>query len=352
MKVETRLPLGDADISRTLNLADVPAGARLLEDLGYDGMVTPELKYDPFLPLAVAATVTTRLELTTSVAIAFPRSPMITALMAWDLQRASRGRFILGLGTQVKGHNERRYSVPWSAPGPRLREYILSLRAIWDSWQYGKPLRFEGEHYRFTLMTPAFNPGPIEHPRIPVHVAGVNPYNCRLAGELGDGIRIHSLHSREYLADVILPAVEAGASRAGRSLKDVEVCVGVLIATAPDEGELSRRVEEVRRRIAFYGSTRTYMPVFARHGWEATVEQLHELSRRGAWDEMPKLISDRMVETFAVVGTYDRIAARLRERYAGLADRIQFSIPVANAADAERLRRLIAELRGDTAVKT
>ncbi|HEY8448857.1 MAG TPA: TIGR03617 family F420-dependent LLM class oxidoreductase [Bacillota bacterium] len=347
MKIETALPVGEAH--GDLDLDRVADDARFIEELGFDGLITTETKHDPFLPLALAAPVTKRLTLATAVAIAFPRSPMVVALAAWDLQRLSHGRFILGLGTQVKGHIERRYSAPWTAPGPRLREYVLALRAIWDSWQNGTPLRFEGEHYRFTLMTPEFNPGPIEHPHIPIEIAAVNAYNCRLAGEICDGIRTHPLASRKYLAEFVLPQVEAGARRAGRSLSDVQVSAATLIATGRNDRELGEAVEAVRRRIAFYASTRSYRTVLEIHGWQQTVATLHRLSVQGRWDEMPRQITDEMVETFAIVGTYDTIADRVRSRFEGIATRVRFGIPLREPGDAERLRSMLQRLRGETA---
>lgn len=326
------------------DLTTVPSEAKMIEDLGFDGLVAAEAKSDPFLVLAAAATTTSKLNLTTAVAIAFPRSPTVTALAAWDLQRSSKGRFILGLGTQVKGHIERRYGMQWTAPGPRLKEYIQAVRAVWDSWQYDKPLRFEGEHYQLSLMSPPFNPGPIEHPHIPIHIAAVNQYNCRLAGELCDGIRVHGLHSRKYLEEFILPNLEIGARRAGRSLDQIEVCVSTLSVVAPDQTALNDGIEDMRRRISFYGSTRTYRPVFEIHGWGKTVDELHQLSIQGRWDEMPGLITDEMVEAFAVFGTYDDIADVIRKRFQGLAQRVQLSIPVGEGG-LTRLQNLLAELK-------
>src|SRR3989338_5209805 len=220
MQVETQLPLGKLDpglrSAPKLDLPAVPSGARELEQLGFDGFVTGEIKTDPFLPLALAATTTERISLTTAVAIAFPRSPTITAMLAWDLQTLSRGRFILGLGTQVKGHIERRYGVPWAPPVPRLREYIRALRAVWDRWQHGTPLDVRGMYYNLSVMVPLFDPGPIEHPRIPIHIAAINEHICRLAGEAGDGIRPHPITTPKFIREVMLPNVARGAPSAGR----------------------------------------------------------------------------------------------------------------------------------------
>src|SRR5712691_1817070 len=204
----------------THDLTSIPAYARKVEALGFDCLWTSETQHDPYLPLAVAATATSRVKLGTAIAVAFPRSPMITAQIAWDLQAASNGRFILGLGTQVKGHNERRFSVKWEAPGPKLREVIWALRAIWDCWQNGTKLDFKGEFYQFTLMTPFFNPGPIKHPKIPIYIAGVNPYICRMAGEVCDGLHVHPFNSQKYLRDVVHPAVAEGLQKSGRTRHD------------------------------------------------------------------------------------------------------------------------------------
>src|SRR4051794_30558065 len=223
MKIETLLPLGKLDpglraTAAALDVTNVAEEARLAEALGYDGIVAEETKDDPFIILALAAQATSRITLATTVAIAFPRSPTITAMTAWTLQRLSRGRFTLGLGSQVKGHIERRFGVPWSAPGPWLREYVQALRAIWDCWQNGSRLDFRGEHYKLTLMVPLFAPAPIEHPDIKVELAAVNPYMCQVAGEVADGIRAHSIATPRYIAETMAPAVRKGAAKAGRDL--------------------------------------------------------------------------------------------------------------------------------------
>ena len=350
MQVETQLPLGKLDpglrSAPKLDLAAVPSGARELEQLGFDGFVTGEIKTDPFLPLALAATTTERISLTTAVAIAFPRSPTITAMLAWDLQTLSRGRFILGLGTQVKGHIERRYGVPWAPPVPRLREYIRALRAVWDCWQRGTPLDVRGAHYNLSLMVPLFDPGPIEHPRIPIHIAAINEHICRLAGEAGDGIRPHPITTPKFIREVMLPNVARGAQSAGRRLEGFEVALSPLIAVGEDARDRADRLRDVRARIAFYASTRTYRAVFETHGWGGLVEELHGLSVQQRWEEMPGHVSDEMVEEIAVVGSWDDVAQKILRRYGDFATRIEFSLPVRKPGDAERLRRVIGELRG------
>jgi probable F420-dependent oxidoreductase len=334
--VETGFPHDD--------LARVAEAVRRLEGLGFDGVAAPEINRDPFLPLAVAALHSTRLQLATAVAIAFPRAPMVTAQLAWDLQRYSGGRFVLGLGSQVRKHNEQRFSVPWSAPVARMRDYVRALRAIWDSWQHGSRPAFTGTHYRYTYTTPFFAPGPIDHPRIPVHVAAVNPAMCRLAGELCDGARLHAFCTRRYLDEVILPAIAAGAVGAGRRLADVELSGGGFLATGPDEGSVARQVESVRAQIAFYASTPAYQGVLALHGWNDLGEQLHRLSRQGKWAEMAGAVPDDVVRAFAAVGRYDEIVPRIRERFRGLT-RLAFPAPPPAAADEERVREILAALR-------
>jgi probable F420-dependent oxidoreductase len=327
----------------THDLTSIPAYARKVEALGYDCLWSSETQHDPFLPLAVAATVTSRLKLGTAIAVAFPRSPMITAHIAWDLQKASEGRFILGLGSQVKGHNERRFSVKFDAPGPRLREVVLALRAIWDCWQNGTKLAFKGEFYRFDLMTPFFNPGPIAHPKIPVYISGVNRYMCRLAGEVCDGLHVHPFNSAKYLRECVHPWVEEGLRRAGRSRADFTYATASFVVVGDTEQELHQARHAVKQQIAFYASTRTYEPVLAVHGWQDLAPQLHRKSVEGDWKGMADLVTDEMLDTYAVTGSYDTIGGRLRERYAGLLDRTAFYQPYQPGLDDPRLPRVVKE---------
>jgi probable F420-dependent oxidoreductase len=326
-------------------LAEVPAEARRAEALGYDGVTLSEVTTDPFLASTLAAEHTRRAKVGTAIAVAFPRSPMIVAYTAWNLQAFSGGRFELGLGTQVKGHNERRFSVPWTAPGPRIREYVEALRAIWDCWQKGTPLNFQGRHYTFTLMTPEFNPGPIPTPHIPVFLAAVNPYMASVAAQVADGVLLHPLMSWKYITEVVLPAIEAGARRAGKSLKDIEIAGGGFIVTGATEEEVLHNLEATRRRIAFYASTRTYKGVMDIHGWGDVTLRLHHLTLQGRWQDLPTLITDQMIEAFCVVGTYDTILPRLRERYGGWASRIALPLPSDESHQDAPLRRLIAGIQ-------
>lgn len=301
--------------------------ARAAEDLGFAGLWTSETKHDSFLPLAVAATATEKLELGTSVAIAFSRSPMEVAQTAWDLQDLSNGRMLLGLGTQVKAHIERRFSMPWSKPASRLREYVLALRAIWESFQTEGPLDFEGEFYRHTLMTPFFNPGPIEHPEIPVYIAGVNTRLAELAGEVCDGFHVHPFHSPEYVRRVVKPAIATGADREGRDPATVELATSAFVVTGESVEEADRQRESVRQQLSFYASTPTYRTVLEAHGWEAVADRLSRLAREKQWREMPRLVTEEMVGTFAVEAAPDEVGPALKERYEGLIDRVALYLP-------------------------
>ncbi len=311
----------------THDLKGIADYARKVEAMDFDCLWSSETQHDPFLPLAVAAAATSRIKLGTAIAVAFPRSPMILAYIAWDLQAASDGRFILGLGTQVKGHNERRFSVKWEAPGPRLREVILALRAIWDCWQNGTKLNFKGQFYRFDLMTPFFSPGPIRHPRIPIYIAGVNRYMCGLAGELCDGLHVHPFNSPKYLRELVHPAVEEGLARSGRKRSDFTYATSLFAVVGDTEQELAKARQSVKQQIAFYASTRTYEPVLAAHGWQDLTPKLHRKSVEGDWQGMADLITDEMVDTYAVTGSYETIARRIQERYAGLLDHVSLYQP-------------------------
>lgn len=350
MLVETHLPLGKVDpgireTERPLAVDHVPDDARLIEEIGFDGLVLTETKEDPFVVVALAAATTTRINLTTAVAIAFPRSPTVTAMTAWTLQRASRGRFVLGLGTQVKGHIERRYGLEWAAPGPWIDEYVRAVRAVWDTWQNGAPLDFHGDHYNLTLMNPLFDPGPIEWPDIPVQLAAVNPYMARIGGRVADGVRPHPICTRRYLEEVLRPAVDKGIAESGRNQARFEVVASPLIATGPDDSSVEQTVTNVRARISFYASTRTYRAVFETHGWGDVAERLSVLSRNQEWDEMERHVTDEMVETIAVVGTYDEIAEKVRDRYAGVCTGVEFSVPVETPDDREMLAAMVKTIQ-------
>ena len=308
-------------------LRGIDRTVRAAEDLGFAGLWTSETKHDAFLPLAIAANETHEIELGTSVAIAFSRSPMEMAQTAWDLQDLSEGRFVLGLGTQVKAHITRRFSMPWDRPAARLREYIMALRAIWESFQGEGPLEFEGEFYRHTLMTPFFDPGPIEHPEIPLYIAGVNTRLAALAGELCDGFHVHPFHSPEYVRRTVLPAIAEGAQGVGRDPGQVALATSAFVISAENEEQAREQRESVRSQISFYASTPTYRTVLEAHGWEEVGERLGKLAREKKWREMPALLTDEMLAAFAVEAAPDEIGAALRERYAGLIDRVALYLP-------------------------
>jgi probable F420-dependent oxidoreductase len=350
VKVETRLPLGKVDsgvraTTAALDIRAVADDASRAEALGYDGIITEETKDDPYIVMALAAQATGRVSLATAVAVAFPRSPTVTATTAWTLQRLSGGRFTLGLGSQVKGHIERRFGMSWSAAGPWLREYVEALRAIWDCWQNGAKLDFRGEHYKLNLMVPLFTPAPIEHPHIPVELAAVNPDMCQVAGEVADGIRAHPIATPRYIAETMLPAVQRGAAKAGRDLSGFTMCVMPLVAIAPDRVGLDARIAEIRARVAFYASTPAYLVAFESEGYGEVARNLQQLSRAQRWDEMAALVDDGMLDTYAVTGTHDEIAAKLRARYKDVATAIEFAIPLADKADEARLREIMTALR-------
>ena len=301
--------------------------ARAAESFGFAGLWSSETKHDAFLPLAIAANETQRIQLGTSIAVAFSRSPMEVAQTAWDLQDLSDGRLILGLGTQVKAHIKRRFSMPWDRPVSRLREYIMALRAIWDSFQSEGPLNFEGDFYSHTLMTPFFNPGPIENPQIPIHIAGVNTRLAALAGELCEGFHVHPFHSPEYVCRTVKPAIAEGASREGRDPGAVELASTVFVVTGESEEELEEGRERVRAQVAFYASTPTYRTVLQAHGWEDVGEELGKLARDKRWNEMPALVTDEVLGAFTVEAAPDDLGSALRERYTGLMDRIALYVP-------------------------
>jgi probable F420-dependent oxidoreductase len=352
MKLETLLPLGKVDpglraAETPLDIARVGEDARLVEELGYDGLVTEETKDDPYVIMALAAQGTTRIRLTTGVAMAFPRSPTITAMSAWSLQRLSKGRFKLGLGSQVRGHIQRRFGMAWSPPGPWMREYVHAVRAIWASWQTGAPLDVKGEHYTINLLVPLFTPAPLEHPDIPIHLAAVNPYMCQVAGEVADGVRPHPVCTPKYIEEVMLPAVRKGAAKASRALDRFEVCIKPLVATGPDPAAMERAVRDVRARVAFYASTPAYVAAFEAHGLGDLARELTAYSRAQRWDEMPGFISDEILHTYATVGTFDEIADKLHARYGHVVTHAEFSIPVGSVADKARLMKMVERLQAE-----
>ncbi|TFH24048.1 MAG: TIGR03617 family F420-dependent LLM class oxidoreductase [Myxococcales bacterium] len=314
MRIETGIPLNDWNA--------IGPAARKAEETGFDGLVSFEIAADPFIPLAFAATATERVRLGTAIAVCFPRSPMVVANTAWDLHVQSKGRFTLGLGTQVKGHNERRFSVAWSPPLPRLREYVQSLRAIWRCWEKGEKLQYEGEHYRFTLMTPEFSPPPCGLPGIPISIAAVKPAMMRMAGRHCDGVRLHGFATRKYLEQVALPAIEEGLAKTGRDRSSFELWGGGFIATGADDEAVAKQLDWCRYRVAFYGSTRSYHGVLAEHGWDDLGMKLHQMSKEGKWKEMAAEIPDHVLHEFIAIGRHDEIVAAMEKRFGGISDSV------------------------------
>jgi probable F420-dependent oxidoreductase len=314
---------GTLQIDAVLDPAAPRDAAVGLEEAGFARAWVTETVRDPYLCLASAAGASRRLELGTGVAIAFARSPMTTAQSAHDVQRLSGGRLWLGLGSQVRPHITRRFSMPWSHPARRMREYVLALRAIWASWDEGGDLRFEGEFYTHTLMTPYFNPGPTGYPPPPILLGGVGAKMIAMAGEVADGFLCGPLTSSLSFREYTLAALRRGRAAGPEApATPFEVCAMPLVVTGPDAATTERVARATRRRIAFYASTPAYRHILELHGWEALHDRLYELSRRGAWDEMADLIDDQVLETFAVVAEPDSVAAALLDRFADDADRV------------------------------
>ena len=309
------------------DLRSVAAAALALEEAGYDGTYTFEGPHDPFLPLVVAAEATERLELTTAVAIAFARSPMTLASQAWDLQALSGGRFHLGLGTQIKPHVERRFSMPWSAPAARMRELVLAGRAIWTTWQDRVPLEFRGDYYTHTLMTPFFDPGPLDLPTPLVWLGGVGPMMTEVAGEVADGFMVHPFCTEQSLLEVTMPALERGRARAGAIDRPIQVSLPVMVATGVDDAAMDAAIAAVKAQIAFYGSTPAYKVVLDVHGWGDLQPTLRELTKAGDWAAMSEVVHDDLLHAVAVVAPPDAVAGEITRRYGTVLDRVALNSP-------------------------
>jgi probable F420-dependent oxidoreductase len=309
-------------------IEDVTSAAERYEALGFDGVWTFEAAHDPFLPLLLATTATRRLGIGTNITVAFARSPFAVAQTAWDLQRMSGGRLQLGLGTQVRAHVERRFSMPFEHPAARVTDYIRCLRAIWDTFQTDAKPSYRGPFYRFELINPFFNPGPISHPRIPVWLAGVNERMCRAAGEVADGFHVHPVHSPGYVREVIRPAIAAGAREAGRNPAEVKLYAPVFAVTGETEAERSRAEHEVRSQVAFYGSTPNYRPVLEYHGHGEIARELSKLVRAGEFERMARLVPDDLLDEVAVVAPFSELGPALRRRAEGLLDRVSLYFPI------------------------
>ncbi len=325
------------------SLTEIGPRAKELERMGYDGLLTAETGHDAFLPIALAAEHTERIELATGIAVAFARTPMVLAYTANDLQQMSEGRFILGLGSQIKPHIEKRFSMEWSHPACRMREYILALRAIWSAWNDRTPLKFDGEFYRHTLMTPFFAPpaNPFGAPK--VFLAAVGKKMTEVAGEVADGVIIHGFTTERYVKEVTLPAVERGLKAAGRDRSSFQISGPLFIVTGTNEEELAEAEQGVKEQIAFYGSTPAYRGVLELHGWGDLQTELNTLSKRGEWVQMGELIDDDIMRTFAVVAELEGVGAELKRRYGGVVDRCSFYAPY--RSDPDRWARVVEDLK-------
>ncbi len=308
----------------TQDLGTVPETARRIEAAGYAGLWTAETQHDPFLPLVLAAEHTERVDLGTAIAVAFARNPMTLAYTAWDLQAFSRGRFVLGLGSQIAPHIRLRFSMEWSRPAARMRELIQAIRAIWAAWNDRTKLRFRGEFYTHVLMTPFFDPGPNPYGTARIFLAAVGPHMTRVAGEVADGLQAHGFTTASYLREVTLPTLAEGAARAGRDPDEIEVALPVFVVTGADDAEMAASRRAIKQQIAFYGSTPAYRGVLEHHGWGELQDELNAMSKRGAWGEMADRIDDEVLEAFAVVAPPDEVGPEIRRRYGDLVDRVSF----------------------------
>jgi probable F420-dependent oxidoreductase len=315
------------DGGMSTDLHRVAEGVRRAETAGYDAVWGSETSHDPFLPVLMAAEHSETIQLGTAIAVAFARSPMTTAHTAWDLNAYSQGRFLLGLGSQIKPHITRRFSMPWSHPAPRMKEFISALKAIWATWQDGTPLDFRGEFYQHTLMTPFFNPGPNPHGAPRVFLAAVGEGMTRVAGEVADGMLVHGFSTERYLREVTLPTVEAALATSGRTRADFEMSYPIFIVTGDSDEATEAAATGTRKQIAFYASTPAYRPVLEVHGWGELQTELNALSKKGEWDRMGTLVDDDVLDAFAVVAAPDDVAAAVVARVGDIVDRVSFYFP-------------------------
>ncbi|WP_428483755.1 TIGR03617 family F420-dependent LLM class oxidoreductase [Rhodopila sp.] len=343
MRVSVGLPVAD--------WAACGAAARRAEDDGADAVTSSELKHDPFTPLAFAALATERVALVTSVAIAFPRSPMIVANQAWDLHAHSKGRFVIGLGSQIKAHNERRFSTPWIAPAARLGEYVEALRAIFRCWEHGEKLSYKGRYYNFSLMTPEFSPPAQHRPLPPVAMAAVGPLMLKTAARVADSVRLHSFATRDYLQQVVRPLLAQELEAAGKSFENFEITGGGFVATGPDAAAVKAQAEQARYRVAFYGSTPAYRGVFDLHGVSDLGVKLTEMSKQGQWNQMAAQVPDDVLDLFVARATYDELPAAIEKRYGGIVDTVSIDFTPGTSAATRRttieaIQRIPSAFRG------
>ncbi|QXC61537.1 LLM class F420-dependent oxidoreductase [Aquihabitans sp. G128] len=325
------------------DLAKAAAGAKGQEDLGFDGLWAAETNHDPFLALTLAAEHTERIQLGTGIAVAFARSPMTLATTAYNLNAFAEGRFLLGLGSQIKPHITRRFSMPWSSPAARMKEFIQAMQAIWASWSDGTKLDFQGDFYQHTLMTPFFDPGPNAHGAPKVFLAAVGELMTKVAGEVADGLLVHGFTTESYLREVTLPAIAAGLDASGRTRADLQLSLPSFIVTGTTEEELAAAAKGTREQIAFYASTPAYRGVLEHHGWGDLQTELKGLSKEGKWAEMGERIDDDVLHTFAVVAEPDAVAGELLARFGDVVDRLSFYTPYKSSP--ELLRGTVEQLR-------
>ncbi len=336
MKIDTLLSPGNPD--------KIKSKAEEIERVGFDCVWTFEAMSDAFIPLAHAAAATSKLEIGTNIAVAFARSPFSMAQIAWDLQRDSGGRFHLGLGTQVKQHVERRFSMPFDQPAARVTDYIRCVRAIWDTFQNNSKPSYNGPFYQFKVMNPFFNPGPISHPDIPIYLAGVNPRMCKAAGEVADGFHVHPMHSASYLRDVVSPSLAEGAKKAGRSPSDISLYAPVFVITGSDQVTIDRMEQTVRSQASFYGSTPSYAAVLEHHGFADLPRKLNGLMREGRTKEMAAAIPESFIDNIAIVGKPSEIGEKIRLRYDGLLDRVSLYMSMGQEGDFDNWPNLVEQI--------
>lgn len=337
MKIDTQM--------RDFKFGAIAQEAQRFERMGFDCVWTFEAAHDPFLPLAMTAAATEKIHLGTNISVAFGRSPFTMAQVAWDLQSGSNGRFHLGVGTQVRAHVQRRFSMPFEHPAARITDYIRCVRAIWDTFQNDTRPSYEGPFYQFKLMNPFFNPGPIAHPDIPIYLAGVNPRMCRAAGEVADGFHVHPMHTISYLRDIVRPALDEGAKLNNRSADDLALYAPVFAVSADTQAEMDTVEQEVRRQIAFYASTPNYRILLEHHGYDTIGKELSDLMRKGDMAAMPKLVPDALLEEVAIVATPSELPTKLRQRYEGYLDRVSLYFPLPEGTPEEEWQQFVETFR-------
>ncbi|MEE8544604.1 MAG: TIGR03617 family F420-dependent LLM class oxidoreductase [Alphaproteobacteria bacterium] len=337
MKIDTQI--------RDLDLLRVGEEAKRCERIGFDGIWTFEAAHDPFLPLMQAIAATRDIGVGTNITVAFARSPFAVAQVAWDLQTASRGRFRLGLGTQVRAHVERRFSMAFDHPARRIADYVRCVRAVWESFQNDAPATYEGEFYQFKVINPFFNPGPIDHPRIPIFIAGVNPRMCAAAGEVADGFHVHPMHSVSYLREVVRPAIDAGARSVGRTVEDLDLHASVFVVSGDTAEERARSEHAAREQVAFYASTPNYRALLEHHGFDTLGKELSVLVRGGEFEAMIRRVPDALMAEVALAVAPGELGAALRRRYDGMLQRLSLYFPIPKGAPEERWRDFTAQFR-------